>query len=61
MLQRIVYINNVGEYTDLVLDIVKRKSKVIEVINPETGNIIPIPRTAIKSITEPIKENESTI
>jgi hypothetical protein len=56
MLQRVIYINIIGEHRDQVLDIVKRRSKFIDVINPATGDIIPIPRNAIESIENPEKD-----
>jgi hypothetical protein len=58
VLQRIIYINIIGEHRDQVLDVVKRRSKFIDVINPATGDIIPIPRNSIESITEPLNEKD---
>jgi hypothetical protein len=55
-LQRIRFINKDGQPYDMVLDIIKKRSKVIETINPEDGSRLDIPRTAVLSITEPIKD-----
>jgi hypothetical protein len=59
VLQRIIYINIIGEHRDQVLDVVKRRSKFVEVINPETGDILPIPRASIELITEPLKDEKN--
>jgi hypothetical protein len=57
-LQRITFINKDGQPYDLVLDIIKKQSKIIVTRNPEDGSILNIPRNAIESIETPIIEKE---
>lgn len=55
MPQRIRFINKTGDPCDMVLQIVKKQSKVIVAKNLEDGSILTIPRNAVESITEPEK------
>jgi hypothetical protein len=55
--QRIVYINKAGNRMDVVLQIVKKLSKVIIVKDTEGNLIAPIPRNSVESISDPVKEN----
>ena len=61
MLQRIIFINKEGQWNDMVLDIIGKKSKCIIVRNPEDGLLMPpIPRKNIESISDPVKDDTQT-
>jgi hypothetical protein len=56
-LKRIIYIDKEGNRMDIVARIIARKSKVV-IIKPDDFDFeIPIPRGAIKEISDPVKEN----
>ena len=55
-LQRVVYINKMGDECSMVLKIVKKQSKVILCESPEDGKIHHIPRNAVVEITDAIPE-----
>ena len=56
-LQRIVYLNKVGETLDQVLDIIGKRSKNIVVKHPGESKSFEIPRKDIEEISEPEKIN----
>ena len=57
-MQRIKFINQEGYPCDMVLQIVKKLSKVIIVKDSEGNLLAPIPRNSVESISEPKKEEE---
>ena len=56
MPQRIIYTNREGLRNSQVLKILRKKSKVITVQDPNDGHIFDIPRQAVESIEDPKKE-----
>jgi hypothetical protein len=50
MLQRIIYISLIGERHDIILEIIKKKSKVIVCRNPEDDSMMDIPRHSVIEI-----------
>ena len=55
MLKRIKYINKDGQPYDMVLDLIRKKSKDIVVRRIDDNFEFTIPRKAVESITDPEK------
>jgi hypothetical protein len=56
--QRVIWLNKVGQEFDMVLDIIGKRSKNIVVKHPGENKSFEIPRKDISEITEPLKEKE---
>ena len=57
-LQRINFINKLGYPFSMVLDIIRKKSKVIETRNLEDNSLFDIPRGAVEDISDPDKKQK---
>ena len=56
LLQRIVFINKLGDTVDMVLEIIGKKSKNIITRQPDDGAILIIPRKDVEVIRDIDKE-----